>query len=67
MIPRATKDASSAANTARAADAASLCDRRGRLLPQWRWMKWTLAEHLAHLDSDKKPQAHPVQEGLFPE
>ncbi|GGX36287.1 hypothetical protein [Streptomyces noursei] len=37
------------------------------LLPEWRWLKWTVAEHLAFLEGDCAPAGPAsVQEELFP-
>ncbi|MEV6839941.1 hypothetical protein AB0N17_36545 [Streptomyces sp. NPDC051133] len=56
-------------NAARAAGATSLVCGSGPsprpLLPQWRWLDWTLTEHIEHLDADPEPQAEPVQKCLF--
>ncbi|GAA3851768.1 hypothetical protein GCM10022403_099000 [Streptomyces coacervatus] len=56
-------------NAARAAGVTSLVCGSGPsprpLLPEWRWLGWTLTEHIEHLDADPGPQAEPVQEGLF--
>ncbi|MER6256783.1 hypothetical protein ABT224_36120 [Streptomyces sp. NPDC001584] len=38
------------------------------LLPEWRWVDWTLAEHIAHQEQHSpktQPTEHPLQEELF--
>ncbi|MFE3185516.1 hypothetical protein ACFXKR_32260 [Streptomyces violascens] len=56
-------------NAARAAGVKSLvCSSRPlprSLLPQWQWLRWTLAEHIEHLQRDVAALAQSVQERLF--
>ncbi|MFE4869435.1 hypothetical protein [Streptomyces sp. NPDC056682] len=56
-------------NAARAAGVTTLVGSSGPrprpLLPQWQWLRWTLADHMEDLKGDAQPQEHPVQEGLF--
>ncbi|SHM51902.1 hypothetical protein SAMN05216268_111281 [Streptomyces yunnanensis] len=56
-------------NAARAAGVTSLVDRTGPrprpLLPEWQWLKWTVAEHLAHLGGGEPRKVRSIQERLF--
>ncbi len=61
---------STAANTAEA-DGVPLVERRGPrpwpLLPEWQWLAWTVAEHLALLEGDRaSTRPASIQGELFP-
>ncbi|MFE2530074.1 hypothetical protein ACFXEL_38275 [Streptomyces sp. NPDC059382] len=54
---------------ARAAGLASIRQTAGPwprpLLPEWRWVEWTLAEHIGHQEQHVISQDQPVQDELF--
>jgi hypothetical protein len=56
-------------NAARAAGVTTLVGSSGPrprpLLPQWQWLRWTLADHIEYLEGDVPARAQSVQAGLF--
>lgn len=61
-------ESTGARNAARAAGVTTLYQGRGsvrRLLPEWAWLDWTVAEHIEHRRPQQPVAGEAIQDGLF--